>query len=95
MDWRSIAQGISYSGPKAYHLRIATASILTVMVYGQTKIGKTTLCSQAEGALFLATEPGLNALDVFQVPILTWTEKGVRRGRGHRDRAVRDRWAEL
>ena len=42
---------------------------LTVLVYGQTKIGKTTLCSQAEGALFLATEPGLNALDVFQVPI--------------------------
>ena len=47
---------------------------LTVMVYGQTKIGKTTLCSQAEGALFLATEPGLNALDVFQVPILTWDD---------------------
>lgn len=47
---------------------------LTVLVYGQTKIGKTTLCSQAEGALFLATEPGLNALDVYQVPILTWDD---------------------
>ena len=47
---------------------------LTVLVYGQTKIGKTTLCSQAEGALFLATEPGLNALDVFQVPILNWDD---------------------
>ena len=47
---------------------------LTVLVYGQTKIGKTTLCSQAEGALFLATEPGLNALDVYQVPILTWED---------------------
>jgi len=45
---------------------------LTILVYGQTKIGKSTLCSQAEDALFLATEPGLNALDVFQVPILTW-----------------------
>ena len=42
---------------------------LTVLVYGQTKIGKSTLCSQADGALFLATEPGLNALDVYQVPI--------------------------
>ena len=49
-------------------------SDLTVMVYGQTKIGKTTLCAQAEGALFLATEPGLNALDVYQAPILSWED---------------------
>ena len=41
---------------------------LTVLVYGQTKIGKSTFCAQSEGALFLATEPGLNALDVYQVP---------------------------
>ena len=47
---------------------------LTVLVYGQTKIGKTTLCSQADGALFLATEPGLNALDVYQVPIQSWED---------------------
>jgi len=47
---------------------------LTVLVYGQTKIGKTTLCAQAESALFLATEPGLNALDVFQAPILNWDD---------------------
>ncbi|HPT27128.1 MAG TPA: ATP-binding protein [Bryobacteraceae bacterium] len=47
---------------------------LTVLAYGRTKIGKSTLCSQAEGALFLATEPGLNALDVYQVPILNWED---------------------
>ena len=47
---------------------------LTVLVYGQTKIGKTTLCSNAEGAVFLATEPGLNALDVYQVPIQSWDD---------------------
>ena len=47
---------------------------LTVLVYGQTKIGKSTFCSQADGALFLATEPGLNALDVFQAPIQSWDE---------------------
>lgn len=47
---------------------------LTVLVYGQTKIGKTTFCSQAESALFLATEPGLNALDVYQVPIQSWDD---------------------
>ncbi len=47
---------------------------LTVLVYGQTKIGKTTFCSQADNALFLATEPGLNSLDVFQAPIQCWED---------------------
>ncbi len=47
---------------------------LTVLVYGQTKIGKSTFCGNADGALFLATEPGLNALDVYQVPIQSWAE---------------------
>ena len=39
---------------------------LTALVYGPSKIGKSTWCSNAEKALFLATEPGLNALEVFQ-----------------------------
>ena len=47
---------------------------LTVLVYGPSKIGKSTWCSKSEGALFLATEPGLNSLDVFQAPIRTWDE---------------------
>ena len=47
---------------------------LTVLVYGQTKIGKSTFCSNSEGALFLATEPGLNALDVYQVPLQSWDD---------------------
>ncbi len=50
---------------------------LTVLVYGQTKIGKSTFCSQSDRALFLATEPGLNALDVYQVPIQSWEELGA------------------
>jgi len=37
-------------------------------------VHNSTLCSQADGALFLATEPGLNALDVYQVPIQSWEE---------------------
>jgi hypothetical protein len=47
---------------------------LTVLIYGLPKIGKSTWCSKSEGALFLATEPGLNSLDVYQVPITTWAE---------------------
>lgn len=47
---------------------------LTVLLYGRTKAGKSTVCSQAPDALFLATEPGLNHLEVFQVPITSWDE---------------------
>jgi hypothetical protein len=47
---------------------------LTVLAYGQTKIGKSTFCSNSDSAVFLATEPGLNALDVFQVPIQSWDD---------------------
>ena len=47
---------------------------LTVLTYGPTKIGKSTWCSHADNALFLSTEPGLNSLEVFQVPIKSWDE---------------------
>jgi hypothetical protein len=47
---------------------------LTVLIYGLPKIGKSTWCSKSEGALFLATEPGLNSLEVYQVPIASWAE---------------------
>lgn len=51
-----------------------TLADLTVLAYGATKIGKSTWCSHAQGALFLSTEPGLNSLEVYQVPITTWEE---------------------
>lgn len=47
---------------------------LTVLVYGPSKIGKSTWCASAEGAVFLATEAGLNSLEVFQAPIGSWDE---------------------
>lgn len=37
-------------------------------------VHNSTWCSHAEGALFLSTEPGLNSLEVFQVPIRSWDE---------------------
>jgi len=45
-----------------------------ILIYGASKIGKSTWCSHAENALFLATEPGLNALEVFSVTITCWDE---------------------
>ena len=47
---------------------------LTVLVHGPHKFGKSTMCAQSDGALFLATEPGLNHLEVYQQPISTWDE---------------------
>jgi hypothetical protein len=47
---------------------------LSVLLYSAQKFGKSTFCSEAEGALFLATEPGLNHLEVYQEPINTWED---------------------
>ncbi|MHB9129760.1 MAG: ATP-binding protein [Armatimonadota bacterium] len=47
---------------------------LSVLVYGRPKAGKSSFCAQADDALFLATEAGLNHLDTFQAPINSWEE---------------------
>ncbi|HEY3416411.1 MAG TPA: ATP-binding protein [Armatimonadota bacterium] len=47
---------------------------LSVLVYGRPKSGKSSFCSHADGALFLATEAGLNHLETYQVPISSWDE---------------------
>jgi hypothetical protein len=46
----------------------------TILIYGPPKIGKSTLASQFDNPLFLATEAGLNSLEVYQVPIATWED---------------------
>ena len=51
-----------------------TLADLTVLLYGPTKFGKSSMCAQADSALFLATEAGLNNLEVFQVSIANWDD---------------------
>ena len=46
----------------------------TILIYGPPKIGKSTLASQFDSPLFLAAEAGLNSLEVYQVPIMTWED---------------------
>ncbi len=46
----------------------------STLLYGPSKIGKSTFASGAPDALFLATEPGLNALEVYQQPITSWVD---------------------
>lgn len=43
-----------------------------ILIYGRAKIGKSTLCSQFEKPLFLATESGLNHLEVYKVNCTSW-----------------------
>lgn len=45
----------------------------TILLYGSPKIGKSTFASQFPKPLFLSTEPGLNALSVYEKPIHDWT----------------------
>ena len=44
----------------------------TTLIYGAPKVGKSTLASQFEKPLFLATEAGLNALETYNVEIDSW-----------------------
>tara|TARA_R110000824_G_scaffold203786_3_gene388452 strand:- start:1558 stop:2223 length:666 start_codon:yes stop_codon:yes gene_type:complete len=46
------------------------AQCLTII--GAPKVGKSTFASQFPNALFAATEPGLNFLEVFQTPVENW-----------------------
>lgn len=43
-----------------------------ILIYGQPKIGKSTFCSRMDNPIFLATEPGLEALSVYEVPVPDW-----------------------
>jgi len=44
----------------------------TTLIYGRAKIGKSTLCSQFPKPIFLATEAGLNHLEVFKTNCNSW-----------------------
>jgi hypothetical protein len=47
---------------------------LSTLVYGPSKIGKSTFASHFDHAIFLATEAGLNTLQVYQSNIQSWTD---------------------
>ncbi len=47
---------------------------MNVLAYGNPKVGKTTLASKQDGALFLATERGHNFVEVHKVDITKWED---------------------
>jgi hypothetical protein len=46
----------------------------SILLYGQTKAGKSTFASRAEDAFFIETEPGLNALSVYKARVESWDD---------------------
>jgi hypothetical protein len=60
--------------PKTKSTPVSELQQLTILIYGRPKVGKSTFCSQAPGAIFLATEPGLHSLSVHQMPVTSWPE---------------------
>jgi hypothetical protein len=46
----------------------------SLLIYGEKKIGKTTLAARFPGAYFLSTEPGVKALKVLSSRITKWDE---------------------
>lgn len=49
-------------------------SDFNILIYGEPKIGKTSICSYFPEALFLMTEPGAEALEVYKRSIDTWKD---------------------
>lgn len=58
--------------PTARTPAITDLGSLTILLHGRPKGGKSTWASKAPDALFIATEPGLNHLDVYQKPVASW-----------------------
>lgn len=44
----------------------------STLIYGQKKIGKTSLCAQFPETLFLMFEPGGKSLSIYQKPVRNW-----------------------
>ena len=51
---------------------VSNLSKQVILIYGRAKIGKSTLCSKFDKPIYLATESGLNQLDVYKININSW-----------------------
>ncbi len=58
--------------PKEKTLKSKKLEDYSILLYGPPKIGKSTFASRFDKLLFLATDPGLKHLDVYQTPIPNW-----------------------
>ena len=60
--------------PKTVSVPITELGGYSTLIYGEKKIGKTTLASEFPSAFFMMLEPGAKALEVYQRPVQSWQE---------------------
>lgn len=60
--------------PTAKQPPTADIAHITMLLYGPPKVGKSTFCSRFQNGFFLATEPGLNHLETFNLRADTWED---------------------
>lgn len=53
---------------------ITDISGITMLLYGPPKVGKSTFCSRFPNGFFVATEPGLNHLETYNLRADTWEQ---------------------
>lgn len=52
--------------------KVTALEMQTILIYGRAKVGKSTLAAKFPSPVFLATEAGLNHLEVFKVNCNSW-----------------------
>lgn len=60
--------------PKSKTPPVLNMAKQTILLYAHAKFGKSTIASGSPDAIFLATEAGLNHLNVYQIPIKNWED---------------------
>lgn len=60
--------------PTSLTAPVDSISELVFLIYGERKIGKTSLCAQFEDSIFLFFEPGGKGLSTYQLDIANWRD---------------------
>src|ERR1044072_9239001 len=63
---------VEYRLPEKKSVPVQNLGGYVMLIYGAKKIGKTSLCSMFDNALFLFFEAGRKALRIFQEPMTSW-----------------------
>lgn len=66
--------GVNVTLPTQKSKQVSNLSGYTTLIYGEKKIGKTSMLSHFENAIFLMFEPGDKALSVYSVHVKRWKE---------------------
>jgi len=68
------APEVNWELPTNYSVPKDALGDYSMLIYGEKKIGKTTLASHFPDAIFLMFEPGGKALKIYQQPVRNWRE---------------------